>query len=111
MTRGHRLGWSAAPRRLGRGDSIDSSLQFIDKKLSISRGPRLQVYSRPLFVRRTDQQNRFVWAAPDATESRPAPSRKAQNGAAVMVPAPAACQWATEPRVNAQHGTAARQSR
>ena len=41
------------------------------------RSPRL--YRRPLLVRRTDQQHRFVWAAPDATGSRPAPSRKAHN--------------------------------
>ena len=42
---------------------LDSSLRFIDVKLSVSRSPRL--YSRLLFVRRTDQQHRFVWAAPD----------------------------------------------
>ena len=37
-------------------------------KLCVSRSSRL--YSRLLLVRRTDQQHRFVWAAPDA------PSRK-----------------------------------
>ena len=63
-----------------RGDAGEtSSLRFIDKKLSVSRRSRL--YSRPLpsRVRRTDQQHRFVWAAPDASKSRPAPSRKVHN--------------------------------
>ena len=50
---------------------LNSSLQFIDKKLSVSRSLRL--YSRLLLVRRTDQQHRFVWAAPD--NPSPGPSR------------------------------------
>ena len=49
-------------------------------KLSVSRSTR--IYSSPLLVRRTNQQHRFVWAAPDASESRPGPSRKAHNGRA-----------------------------
>ena len=41
----------------------DSSLRFIYIKLSL--------YSRLLLVRRTDQQDRFVWAAPDAPSPGP----------------------------------------
>ena len=37
---------------------LDSSLRFIDIKLAVSRSPRL--YSRPLLVRRTDQQLYFL---------------------------------------------------
>ena len=36
--------------------------------------------SRLVLVRRTDQQHRFVWAAPDTAGALPAPSRKAHNG-------------------------------
>ena len=54
-----------------------SSFRFIDLKLSVSRSSRLD--NRLLLVRRTDQQHRFVRAAFDAVESRPAPSRKAHN--------------------------------
>ena len=64
-----------------RGDDAGKTRFLIaihDIKLSVARSP--QFYSRPLLVRRTDQQHRFVLAAPDATgESRPAPSRKANN--------------------------------
>ena len=64
------LGKAVTPGRL------DSLLRFMDIKHSVrvSRSPRL--CSHPLLVRRTDQQHRFVWAAPDAAESWPAPSRK-----------------------------------
>ena len=38
-------------------------IKFIDIKLSVWRSPRL--YSRLLLLRRTDEQHRFVWAAPE----------------------------------------------
>ena len=70
-TRDARLGTVVMPGRL------DSSLQFLDIKLSVSRSSRHD--NRLVLVRGTDQQHRFVRAASDAVESRPAPSRKAHN--------------------------------
>ena len=59
------------PRRL------DSSLRFIDIKLSVSRSLRL--YSRLLLVRRDNPTASVCLGCTRRSESRPAPSRKAHN--------------------------------
>ena len=67
--------------RSSRGSDADRAHFFIAVpriKISLSR----EALGFMLLVRRSDQQHRFVsfeWAAPDATASRPAPSRKAHN--------------------------------
>ena len=69
--------WLRRPRR-GSCDAAggETRFRFIEIKLSVSRSPRL--YSRPLLVRRTDQQHRLVCAIPcpsPASPAGPGPSR------------------------------------
>ena len=65
---------------------LDSSLRFIDKKLSVSRSLRL--YSRLLLVRRDNPTASVCLGCTRRSESRPAPSRKAHNAPFSLQPFP-----------------------